>query len=59
MIVMLGHLKLDMEVSDADMETVESDDYRRMFRKDKDANSMCHKLHSACISTTSELIFTN
>jgi len=40
MIVMLGHLKLDTEVSNAGMETTESDDCRGMFRKNKDANGM-------------------
>jgi len=29
-----------MEVSDASMETVESDDYRGMSRKDRDTNGM-------------------
>ena len=37
---MLGCLELDMEVSDAGMETTESNDCRRVFRKDGDANSM-------------------
>ena len=40
MIVMLGHPELDIEVSDIGMETTESDDYRRMSRKDGDTNSM-------------------
>jgi len=40
MIAMLGHLELDMEVSDADMETVESDDYRGVSKKDRDANGV-------------------
>jgi len=40
MIAMLGHLELDMEVSDADMETIESNDCREMSRKDGDANGM-------------------
>jgi len=40
MIVMLGHLELDIEVSDADMETVESDDCREVSRKDRDANGV-------------------
>ena len=40
MIAMLGCLKLDMEVSDASMETVESDDCRGMSRKDRDTNGM-------------------
>jgi len=40
MIAMLGRLELDIEVSDAGMETVESDDCREMSRKDGDANSV-------------------
>jgi len=40
MIGMLGHLELDTEVSDTGMETVESDDYRGMSKKDGDANSV-------------------
>ena len=37
---MLGHLELDMEVSDAGMETAESDDCRGVSKKDKDANGV-------------------
>jgi len=40
MIVMLGCLELDIEVSDVGMETVESNDCREMFRKDRDANGV-------------------
>jgi len=40
MIAMLGHLELDMEVSDAGMETTESDDCRGMSKKDGDANGV-------------------
>ena len=40
MIAMLGHLELDTEVSDAGMETTESDDCRGVFRKDRDANGV-------------------
>jgi len=40
MIAMLGHLELDTEVSDTDMKTAESNDYRRMSRKDGDANGV-------------------
>jgi len=40
MIAMLGHLELDTEVSDAGMETMEFDDCRGVFRKDRDANGM-------------------
>ena len=40
MIVMLGYLELDMEISDAGMETVESDNCREMSRKNRDVNGM-------------------
>ena len=40
MIVMLGHLELDTEVLDADMETTESDDCRGMSKKDRDTNGV-------------------
>ena len=40
MIVMLGHSELDTEVSDADMETVESNNCRGMSKKDRDANGV-------------------
>jgi len=40
MIVMLGRLELDIEVSDASMETVESNDCRGMSKKDGDANGV-------------------
>jgi len=40
MIAMLGHSELDIEVSDAGMETVESDDCRGMSKKDGDANGV-------------------
>jgi len=40
MIVMLGHSELDMEISDAGMETVESDGYRRVSKKDGDTNGL-------------------
>ena len=39
-IAMLGHSELDMEVSDASMETVESDDCRGVSRKNGDANGV-------------------
>jgi len=39
-IVMLGRSELDTEVSDASMETMESNDYRRMSGKDRDANGV-------------------
>ena len=39
-IVMLDHSELDMKVSDAGMETTESDDCRGMSEKDKDANGV-------------------
>jgi len=40
MIAMLGRLELDMEVSNAGMETAESDDCRRVSKKDGDANGV-------------------
>ena len=40
MLVMLGHSELDTEVSDAGMETTESDDCRGVFRKDGDVNGV-------------------
>ena len=40
MIAILGRSELDMEVSDAGMETMESNDCREMSRSDKDANGM-------------------
>ena len=40
MIVMLGHSELDMKISDAGMETVESNDCRGMSRNDRDANGV-------------------
>jgi len=40
MIAMLDHSELDMEVSDAGMETMDSNDCRVMSRKDRDANGM-------------------
>jgi len=39
-IAMLGRLELDTEVSDAGMETVESDDCRGVSKKDRDANGV-------------------
>jgi len=40
MIAMLCYLKLDIEVSDAGIETAESNDCREMSRKDGDANDI-------------------
>jgi len=40
MIVMLGCLELDTEVSNADMETAESNDCRGVSKKDGDANGV-------------------
>ena len=39
-IAMLGRPELDTEVSDAGMETVESDDCRGMSKKNRDANGV-------------------
>ena len=40
MIVMLGCSELDTEVSDAGMETTESNDCRGVYEKDRDANDV-------------------
>ena len=40
MIVMLSRSELDMKVSDADMETAESNDCRGVSKKDGDANGV-------------------
>jgi len=40
MIAMLGHPELDTEVSDAGIETAESDDCRKMSKKDRDTNGV-------------------
>jgi len=40
MIAVLGHSELDMEVTDAGMETAESDDCREVSRKNRNANGM-------------------
>ena len=40
MIAMLGHLELDMEVSDAGIEITESDDCRGMSGKNGDTNDV-------------------
>jgi len=40
MIAMLGRSELDIEVSDAGMETAESDDCRRVSKQDGDANGV-------------------
>jgi len=52
MIVMLGCLELDMEVSDAGMETAESDDCREVSKKNRDANGVlavtCEGVRFSC-----------
>ena len=40
MIVILGHSELDTEVSNAGMETVESNNCRGVSKKDRDANGV-------------------
>ena len=40
MIAMIGHSELDTEVSDAGMETAESNDCRGVSKKDRDANGV-------------------
>jgi len=39
-IAMLDHSELDIETSDAGMETTESDDCREMSRSNRDANGV-------------------
>ena len=40
MIVMLSYSELDMEVSDAGMETLEFNDCRELSKRDRDANGV-------------------
>ena len=40
MMAMLDHSELDMKVSDAGMETAESNDCREVSKKDRDANGV-------------------
>jgi len=40
MIAMLGHSEIDIDISDRDMETAESDDCRGMSRDGRDVNSV-------------------
>ena len=40
MIAMSGCSEVDIEVSDTDMETMESDNYREVLRDNKDANNV-------------------
>ena len=40
MIAILGRSELDTEVLDTGMETVESNDCRELFKRDRDANGM-------------------
>jgi len=37
---MLDHLEIDMEISDAGMETAESNDFREVSRDNGDTNSI-------------------
>jgi len=39
-IAILGYSELDMKVSDTDMETMESDDYRGISRNNRDVNGV-------------------
>ena len=39
-IAMLSYLKLNMEISDVDMETMESDDCRGISESNRDANGV-------------------
>ena len=45
MIAMLGCLELDTEVSDAGIETAESDDYREISKKNRDTNGVLAAMH--------------
>ena len=45
MIAMLGRPELDIEVSDAGMETTESDDCRGVSKKNGDANGVLAAMH--------------
>ena len=40
MIIMLGYLELDTEISDTDIKTMKSNDCREISRIDGDANGM-------------------
>ena len=40
MIAMLSHSELDMEVSDTDIKTVESDNCRGMLKSDRNTNGV-------------------
>jgi len=52
MIAMLGHSELDTEISDAGMETTESNDCREVSKKDGNANgvlaAMCEGVRFSC-----------
>jgi len=37
---MLGHLEIDMEISDTGMKIVESNDYKKVSEDDRDANGV-------------------
>ena len=39
-ISMLGHLELDIEISDTGIETIESDNCRRLLRDNRDTNGV-------------------
>ena len=45
MIAMLSRLELNIEVSDAGMKTVESNDCRGLFKKNRDANGVLAVMH--------------
>ena len=60
MIAMLGRLELDTEVSDAGMETAESDDCRELSKKDGDVNGvLAVTLEGARFSCKNEWKFIN
>ena len=60
MIAMLGRSELDTEVSDASIETTESDDCREMPRNDRDVNGVLAVMRGgARFSCTDEQKFIN
>ena len=60
MIVMLGRSELDTEVSDAGMETTESNDCRGLSKKNRDANGVLATMHEeARFSCKNEWKFIN
>jgi len=48
-IVMLGYLEVDIEVSDTDIETMKSNDYKEVSGNDQDANGMLATIQKKAI----------